>query len=215
VILVDTDLRKPRLHQVFELARDVGFVNLVVNQEHHLTDSLHKTNVRNLRVMTCGVIPPNPAELLESQRARDLMSQLEEHADIVIYDSPPAATVTDAAILAQRVDAVLQVVWAGRTRINHILRCKAVLNHVGANILGTVLNQVKIPDLGYYSYYYYYSYYQENGHTSNGSMWKKLLPGRKKKRRSRPVEAVESTNGRSSADADVEKLETDDGSHSG
>lgn len=198
VILVDTDLRKPRLHQVFEVSRDIGFTNLVVSQQHNLVDGLYKTGIKNLRVMTCGVVPPNPAELLTSQRAEQLMQRLGEEADIIIYDSPPAATVTDASIIAQRVDAVLQVVWAGHTRIHHVLRCKAVLEHVGATILGTVLNQVKTADLGYYSYYYYYGYYQENGQTTNTSRWKKVLPGSKKKRRSRSVEMIEnghSTNG--------------------
>jgi capsular exopolysaccharide synthesis family protein len=211
VILVDTDLRKPRLHQVFELSRDVGFTNLVVNQQHNLTDSIHKTSIKNLWVLTCGVVPPNPAELLSSQRAEDLMQQIANQADIVIYDSPPAVTVTDAAIIAQRVDAAIQVVWAGHTRISHILRCKAVLGHVGAPILGTVLNQVKLTDLSYSSYYYYYEYH-ENGQTANGSMWRKLLPGGKKKRRSRPIEMIESingTNGTSVADAESHETESE------
>jgi capsular exopolysaccharide synthesis family protein len=202
VILVDTDLRKPRLHQGFEIPRDLGFTNLVVNQQYNVVDALHKTDTKNLRVMTCGVVPPNPAELLTSQRAEELMKRLGEHADIVIYDSPPAATVTDASIIAQRVDAVIQVVWAGHTRINHILRCKAVMEHVGATILGTVLNQVKTPDLGYYSYYYYYGYYQENGYTTNGYSWKNLLPGRKKKRKRRSIEtSVNGTNDTSGTEA--------------
>jgi capsular exopolysaccharide synthesis family protein len=202
VILVDTDLRKPRLHQAFELSRNIGFTNLLVNQEYDLEDGLRQTSIKNLRVMTCGIVPPNPAELLASQRTEALMKRLADQADIVIYDSPPAATVTDATILAQHTDAVIQVVWAGHTRINHILRCKAVLEHVGATMLGTVLNQVKITDLGYSSYYYYYSYYQENGHTTNGASWKKLLPGRKKKRRAQSVELIahQSTNGASAAD---------------
>jgi non-specific protein-tyrosine kinase len=210
VILVDTDLRKPRLHQVFELSRDIGFTNLVVNRQHNLIDGLHKTSTKNLRVMTCGVVPPNPSELLSSQRADELMKQLGNQADIVIYDSPPAATVTDATILAQRVDAVIQVVWAGHTRINHILRCKSVLEHVGATILGTVLNQVKTSDLGYSSFYYYYGYYQENGHAANGSLWRKILPGGKKKPRSRSVEMVESINGTNGTSViDDENTETE------
>lgn len=193
VILVDTDLRKPRLHHVFELPQDTGFTNLVVNQGHNLADGLHKTATKNLRVMTCGVVPPNPAELLESQRARDLMRQLSEEADIVIYDSPPAATVTDAAIIAQRVDAVLHVVWAGHTRVNHVLRCKAILEHVDATILGTVLNQVQTEALGYYSYYAY-GYYHEDESGRNGSWWGKLVPGRKHGKR-RKAEGLASSNG--------------------
>jgi hypothetical protein len=80
-----------------------------------------------------------------------------------------------------------------------VLRCKAVLEHVGATILGTVLNQVKISDLGYSSYYYSYSYDPEHGHAMNGSWWRKLLPGRKRKRRYQSAEIVESFNGANGA----------------
>ncbi len=183
VILVDTDLRKPSLHYIFELPRRTGFTNLVVNQEHNLLDTLQETSIKNLRVLTCGTIPPNPAELLHSARAEAVMKQLNEQADIVIYDSPPAATVTDAAILAQHVDAVCQVIWAGKTRINLALRCKSILEQVGARIIGPVLNRVSLSDLGYYSYYYNYGYYHENydnGHTSNGSPLRYLIPRRKR-----------------------------------
>jgi capsular exopolysaccharide synthesis family protein len=182
VILVDTDLRKPRLHQVFNLQRGIGFTNLVVNQENQLADALQSTSIRNLRVLTAGAIPPNPAELLNSSRAANLMQQLNDYADIVIYDSPPAATVTDGAIIAQRVDGVIQVVWAGHTRTNLALRCKSILEQVGAHILGPVLNQVQVADLGYYYYYYYYGYYNENGQTAPRSWWKKVVPHRKRMR---------------------------------
>lgn len=163
VILVDTDLRKPRLHQMFGLQRGIGFTNLVVNRENALEQALQPTAMRNLRILTCGTIPPNPAELLSSPRTEDVMCELLEQADIIIYDSPPAATVTDASIIAQRVDAVLPVVWAGRTRTHLVLRCKSVLENVGANILGPVLNQVQLSDLGSYAYYYYGYYHDESG----------------------------------------------------
>jgi capsular exopolysaccharide synthesis family protein len=163
VLLVDTDLRKPSLHYVFDLPREPGFTNLVVDQQANPADFLQPTNVENLWVLTCGTIPPNPAELLGSPRAAAVMEQLDQHADIVIFDSPPAATVTDAVVMAPRVDAVLQVELAGKTRIDLVRRCKSVLERSGAHILGPVLNRVSQPDLGYYAYYYSYGYYH-NGH---------------------------------------------------
>jgi capsular exopolysaccharide synthesis family protein len=169
VILVDTDLRRPTLHTIFDLPRDKGFTNLVMNQDTSLDDVLHQTKIENLRVLLCGPIPPYPSELLSSMQADQTMRKLEEDADIVIYDSPPVATVTDAALLAQRADGVLQVVWAGHTRINLVQRSKAILEHVGARILGPVLNQVQDDDLGYSSYYYNYGYYGDGERSKKGS----------------------------------------------
>lgn len=153
VILVDTDLHKPELHLLFGLAREPGFTNLVFQPQVSISSFLQRTGIENLRVLTCGTIPPNPADLLGSSRAAEVMEQLEEFADIVIYDSPPAAAVTDALVIASRVDAVLQVVLAGDTRIELVRRCKAVLERVGARILGPVLNGVSRSDWGYQAYY--------------------------------------------------------------
>jgi Mrp family chromosome partitioning ATPase len=96
--------------------------------------------------------------LLGSLRTQQIMERLADYADLVIYDSPPAGVITDAVILAPRVDGVLQVVRAGRTRIDLIRRCKASLEQSGGKILGAVLNQVKLSEMGSYSYYYYYGY---------------------------------------------------------
>jgi capsular exopolysaccharide synthesis family protein len=154
VILVDLDLRKPSIHQVFESPREPGFTNLMFDQQGDISAFLHPSGVENLRILPCGTIPPRPAELLGSQRAAQLMKQLVQHADIVVYDSPPAATVTDAVVVAPRVDAVLHVIGAGQTRIDLVLRCKAFLERGGAHIMGPVLNRVRIPEVGQYSYYY-------------------------------------------------------------
>ncbi len=207
VILVDTDLRKPTLHQVFGVQREPGFTNLLMSRpDAGLAQFLQKTPVKSLRVLACGTLPPNPADLLGSPRAVEVMQQLGEHADIVIYDSPPAATVTDAAIIAQHVDAVMQVVRAGQTRINLVQRCKTVLEQVNAHVLGPVLNQVSEADLGYYAYYYSYGYYGQNGNGQNGGHGgsgmqrrhkkrglARFWPGRKKPQRAIPVEPLETT----------------------
>lgn len=161
VILVDADLRRPQVHKAFSLSNEPGLTNWAVDANVVIEQVLRPTEVANLMVLTCGIIPPNPAELLGSERMTELIRAMDERADIVVYDSPPAATVTDAVILATQMDGVLQVVRAGATRIDLIQRCKTLLERVDVHILGPVLNGVRASDLGYYANYYYYgSYYQ-------------------------------------------------------
>jgi capsular exopolysaccharide synthesis family protein len=140
-------------------------VKLMIADVHHQIDRsddfagyLQPSGVPNLRVLTCGTIPPNPSELLGSPRAAALMARLEEIADVVVYDSPPAGIVTDAVILAPRMDAIIQVVRAGKTRIDLMRRCKTMIEHASGKLLGPVLNQVRLSEMGSYSYYYYYGY---------------------------------------------------------
>jgi succinoglycan biosynthesis transport protein ExoP len=164
VILVDADLRRPRLHRVFDVPREPGLTNLIIDGKNGDVESyLRPTAVKYLRVLPCGPLPRNPAELLGLPRTAQVMEQLQGLADMVIYDSPPVATVTDAVVLGSRVDGVLHVVQAGGPRREVVLRVKAQLEKVGARVLGPVLNQVDISDVGYYHYYYYYGYYH-NGH---------------------------------------------------
>ena len=136
-----------------------------IEQADDLLAFLRPTDVPNLSLITAGTIPPHPSELLGSARAAQLMARLQEQADIVIYDSPPAGIVTDAVIIAPRVDAILHVVRAGATRIDLIQRCKATLEQAAGagKILGPVLNQVRLADMGSYSYYYYYGYGEKKG----------------------------------------------------
>lgn len=164
VILVDLDLRRPQVHKVFGMQAVPGFTNLAADPTLTLDQVLKPTSIPTLCILTCGAIPPNPAELLGSGRAGEIMRQLDEAADIVLYDTPPAATVTDAVILAAQVDGVLQVVRAGRTRIDLMQRCKTLLDRTNVYILGPVLNGVQVTDFGYYANYYYYGgYYQSSG----------------------------------------------------
>jgi len=175
VILVDCDLRRPQLHKVFGMQAEPGFTNWASDPKLTLAQVLKPSIVPNLQILTCGTIPPNPSELLGSARASELFQLLGEHADIVLYDTPPAATVTDAVILASQMDGVLQVVRAGTTRIDLVQRCKVLLERTNVHILGPILNGVGISDLGYYANYYYYgSYYQGktgNSQTSGKRKW--------------------------------------------
>jgi polysaccharide biosynthesis transport protein len=189
VILVDADLRKPSLHYLFDLPLDPGFTDLVLKSDIAIDDVLQVTPVENLRVLTCGIIPPNPAELLGSERAAAVMEQLSQHADIVIFDTAPAATVTDAVVIAPRVDAVLHVIQAGGTRIDLVRGCKAILERGGARILGPVLNQVRLSELQSYSFYYSYSYYDKD-HQRKGKQAKSKQHSRSRIAASRAPRAL-------------------------
>jgi capsular exopolysaccharide synthesis family protein len=175
VILVDADLRRPRVHHVFDLAREPGLTDLIVDPRDGIEGYLQETGIENLRVLACGPLPRNPAELLGSRRAAEVMEQLKEQADVVIYDSPPAVTVTDAVVLSPQVDGVIQVVQAGRTRRDVVVRAKTLLEKVGAHLLGPVLNQVSLGDMGYYTYYYAYGYGHEGEDRGKRARLRRLL----------------------------------------
>ena len=159
VILVDTDLRRPSMHKLFRLPNTVGFTNLVLHEGMDVTDPLQTVpEVPNLRVITSGPLPPNPSELLNAQQTIQVMNQLAPVADLVIYDCPPTAAVTDAVILATRVDAVVLVIQAGVTRRDVVARVIKTLHTVGVQTIVPVLNRVKTQELQGYYYYYYHGY---------------------------------------------------------
>jgi len=157
VIIVDSDLRRPALHEFFGVSRNLGLTNALLDKAPNPDGYLQETEVENLRVLACGPLPPNPSELLNSQRMRELIEHLKEEADVLIFDSPPILAVTDASILASQVDGVLLVVDAGSTRREVAQRGKEQLDKVGANILGAALNKLSARGAGGYYYYYYYS----------------------------------------------------------
>lgn len=163
VILVDSDLRRPMVHKHFGLDNRHGFTSLIIADapvdQLSLDDHLQPTTVENLSILPSGPIPPNPAELLSLGRTQEVQQRLSQAADIVIYDTPPVITVTDAVILASRSDGVLQVVQSGQTRRDLVIKARQVLERVGARILGPVLNQVRQKDVGYYYYYYSPNHY--------------------------------------------------------
>ena len=153
VILVDCDLRRPSLHHIFNARSTVGFTDMMRDDALMAKPPLQETNVANLRLLTSGTIPPNPSELLASRRMGDLIAALQQQADILLFDAPPIVAVTDAAVLASKVDAVLLVISAGKTKRDHARKAKALLEKVNARLIGTVLNNVK----GEASLYQYYS----------------------------------------------------------
>ncbi|MDH7487825.1 MAG: polysaccharide biosynthesis tyrosine autokinase, partial [Anaerolineae bacterium] len=162
VIMVDSDLRRPVLHKIFQIPNNEGFTNALLHANPSPVAYLQPTKVENLRVLTTGPLPPNPSELLGSARMKDLIEQLKSEADMVIFDSPPCLAVTDAAVLATQMDGTLLVVDAGVTRRELARRAVENLQKVGGHVLGAVLNKLSARRGGYYYYHYYY-YYSSDG----------------------------------------------------
>jgi capsular exopolysaccharide synthesis family protein len=154
-IIVDADLRRPVQHEIFQVPNLGGLTEWLRSPELEIKTQLRNTAVENLQVIVSGVLPPNPAELLASQRMGQLLTDLSELVDVVIYDCPPILAVTDAAVLSNRVDGVVLVIKAGQTRRDAARHAVANLQQAGANLLGGVLNQVSRKGLGYYYQDYY------------------------------------------------------------
>jgi capsular exopolysaccharide synthesis family protein len=156
VIIIDADLRKPMQHRFFNKTNFEGLSNILTD-EIGFEDGLRKTDIDGLRIISSGVIPPNPAELLASKRMSDVIEKACKEADLVLIDAPPAIAVTDAAILANKTDGVILVIASHETHADALLKAKENLDNAHANILGTVLNKYPIHHRSnYYSYYYYY-----------------------------------------------------------
>jgi non-specific protein-tyrosine kinase len=154
VILVDSDLRRPSVHKVLSLSNKLGLTTILVDSNQQASDVFQTvTGVENLRVITTGPVPPNPSDMLGSQRMGHLMESLQHEADMVIFDGAPVLAVTDSVVISTRVDGVLLVVEAGRTRHAQAQRSKETLTKVGAPLLGVVLNRVSVRAENYYNYY--------------------------------------------------------------
>lgn len=154
VILVDCDLRKPVLHKIFAIGNEQGLTNYLM-QDIAIEEAAQKEVIENLTIMSSGPIPPNPAEMLESEKIRAMWPILLQKYDYVIVDGPPILAVADASILASQVEGVILVVYSGDTRINLAREAKAQLQKAQAKLIGVVLNKVKMTRKEYQYYYYY------------------------------------------------------------
>jgi non-specific protein-tyrosine kinase len=139
VLLVDCDLRRPGLHALFGLPNEEGLTSAILAQSEGALP-IQPTSVPGLRLLASGPLPPRPADLLGSRRMGALIERLRGEADIVLFDTPPVVAVTDAAVLAPRVDGVLLVLHAGQTRRDRAREARQILEKVKANIVGVVLN---------------------------------------------------------------------------
>ena len=155
VLLIDTDMRRPRLHRSFGISNAVGLSTAILG-EVPILDVAKSTEVENLFVVPCGPTPPNPAELIHTDKFKRLLKECSEHYDRVILDSPPTSAVTDPVVLGTMVDGVLLVVRAHRTSRDGAAHARRQLATANARLIGVVINEVEFGDgfSGYYSYYY-------------------------------------------------------------
>lgn len=164
-IIIDADLRKPSLHNLFQIPNLGGLTDLLSSSDKpQLSNHLKSTEIKDLKVITSGPLPPNPSELLGSARMRRLLQELENYADMIIVDTSPILAVTDPIVLSRQVDGVILVTRAKHTRKDAIKQAVERLNQVGANLLGSILNDTN-DKIGFQ--YQYYSHSEQG--TSNQS----------------------------------------------
>lgn len=163
-LLLDCDLRKPTQHQIFNVSNDIGLTNCLLS--HATWNSyVRPTKIENLRLLTTGPLPPNPAEILGSKSMASLLASLQADADVIVVDSPPVLAVADAAILSRMTDGVLVVVDSGQTRRDSARRAMEALHQAGGRMLGVVLNRAPASGV---SYAYNTKYHTAKGDKSQG-----------------------------------------------
>jgi capsular exopolysaccharide synthesis family protein len=172
VLLVDTDMRRPRLHRVFGVASSSNGLSRAIVAECEVTEVIRETGVPNLFLLPCGACPPNPAELLHAERFRRIVDELTQKFDRVIFDSPPVGAVTDAAILSRLTDGTVLVAKGRHTTRDSLTRAYRQISGEGTvNVLGCILNDLDLSRRGQYGYYYYsrYGYYYRQEPAESGS----------------------------------------------
>jgi capsular exopolysaccharide synthesis family protein len=183
VVAVDADLRRPTLHKIFNLPSSHGLSDAILHVNPPVSEHLQATEVENLWLLASGPLPPNPAELLGSERMRTIIEELRGRVDMVLFDSPPLLAVTDAVILGTRVGGVLLVNDAGRTRRGDARLGVEKFRRVQANVLGVVLNRLSPSRDGYYDRYYDES---DGGESEKSHRWLSWL-----RHRLRPREGLD------------------------
>jgi capsular exopolysaccharide synthesis family protein len=167
VLLIDCDLRRPSTHKVFGIDHSRG-LSTYLARGVDLSELIQPLQIPNLSVLPCGPIPPNPAELISSDKMRQMLRGLSERYDHILIDSPPLINVTDPVILSTLVDGVILVVHGGKSTRDVVRRARQELTAVGAKIFGVVLNNVDLRREGYDDYYYY-RYYSSYGQEKESS----------------------------------------------
>jgi polysaccharide biosynthesis transport protein len=177
VVILDCDMRRPRLHKIFNCPRETGISSILVGTSP-LSDVVVHTVVENLDMIPCGPIPPNPSEIVGSKKIKQLIDVLRKDYQHILIDSPPITAVTDAVLLSQVSDSVLLVIRAGVTPKPVIQNGIEQLKNVSAHITGAILNGIKTGRDSYYYYQYYYYYYGDDGDKKkSGARTKKRSKG--------------------------------------
>ena len=161
VIIIDADMRRPRMHKVFKVSNTTGLSSFLSGNEEFSESLIRHTGIPGLDIMPSGPLPPNPAELLSSYRLRDLIDGLYPLYNFIIFDTPPILGLADAAITSTQTDGVILVVRSGETPKEAAHQAKKILESVNAKVLGVVLNAINESNLKY-GYYSYYQYYYQN-----------------------------------------------------
>ena len=154
VLLVDCDLRKGRVHRLFDVPNTDGLSNLLTDDLNNMPHYIHNTAVDKLDIITCGTYPPNPSELLASKKNKRLLIALKNRYDIIIFDGAPIGGLADSVILSSLMDETIIVVKDGSTSRNDLINAKNELEKVGAKVAGVVFNMVNRNSSKYYNYYY-------------------------------------------------------------
>ncbi|MCM3127721.1 CpsD/CapB family tyrosine-protein kinase [Paenibacillus provencensis] len=154
VLVIDTDLRKPSLHQVFKVSNHAGLSSALAGQ-YLVNEVLQKSSVFNLDILPAGPVPPNPSEMLGSRKMQALLEELSENYEMIFFDTPPVLAVTDAMIVSSFCDGVILVVNSGKVKKDLVKKAKARLEHVNSKILGVVLNNLQVDkqDASHNDYY--------------------------------------------------------------
>jgi capsular exopolysaccharide synthesis family protein len=151
-LLIDTDMRRPRLHRSTGVALAPGLSNLLIGEDSY-DHLIQPTEVANLFILPCGLTPPNPAELLLTKRFETVLAELSRRFDRVILDSPPIQAVTEAVVMSKRVDGVVLVVRASKTMRDELRRSTRMIRDIGGSIVGVIVNELDARD-SYYGYGY-------------------------------------------------------------
>jgi succinoglycan biosynthesis transport protein ExoP len=161
VLVIDADMRRPRLHSIFELDNQRGLSTILASKmgEQEILDTIEHHKESGVDVLTSGTVPPNPAELIGSESMQKLMAVLKSKYTHIVFDSPPIASFTDSVLISSLVDGVLLVVHGDHVSRSIVRRSRQVLQEVGAKIFGVVLNNVSLRPSDYYYYKYYSQHY--------------------------------------------------------
>jgi succinoglycan biosynthesis transport protein ExoP len=154
VLLIDSDLRRPRLHKSLGVSKARGLTNLVLG-DAEIDDVIKSTDIPNLFVLPSGPQPPNPAELLMTDKFRKVLADLEGRFDRILLDSPPVLAVTDAVVLSRISNGVIMIAQAGKTHLDDITMAARQFKDVEAPILGVIMNDMDISSRRYGGYYYH------------------------------------------------------------
>lgn len=152
VLLVDADMRKPTVHKVFGVKNTNGLTSLLTHQSSKVEEYVIGTPNDNLFIMPSGPIPPNPAELLGTNRMSEIINEMKQYFDLIIFDTPPTLAVTDSQVITTKVDGTIVVMRYGFVKKEQAIKTKELLEKVDAKILGAVLNRAEVNGDNYYYY---------------------------------------------------------------